>query len=196
MNIGTTFGLTDFIRRLRSELGLTVLLIEHDMRVVMGISDRVTVLDYGEVIAEGSPTRSGATASSRPTWAAARRRPDMALLELKDVHTYYGAIHALRGITMSIDEGEIVTLIGSNGAGKSTTLRTISGLLRPRQGEIRLRGARIDGRKPHEIVELGICRAPEGAGVRPHERPREPRDGGLLAQGPRQQSRGRLRADL
>ncbi|MFP5341939.1 MAG: ABC transporter ATP-binding protein [Candidatus Limnocylindria bacterium] len=89
----------------------------------------------------------------------------MALLELIDVHTYYGAIHALRGVSFTVDEGEIVTLIGSNGAGKSTTLRTISGLLRPRQGEIRLRGERIDGRKPHEIVELGVCQSPEGRRV-------------------------------
>ena len=89
----------------------------------------------------------------------------MAILELKDVHTYYGAIHALRGISFSVDEGEIVTLIGSNGAGKSTTLRTISGLLRPRQGEIWLRGQRIDGKRPHEIVELGVCQSPEGRRV-------------------------------
>jgi branched-chain amino acid transport system ATP-binding protein len=89
----------------------------------------------------------------------------MAILELKDVHTYYGAIHALRGISVSVDEGEIVTLIGSNGAGKSTTLRTISGLLRPRQGEIWLRGERIDGKRPHEIVELGVCQSPEGRRV-------------------------------
>jgi branched-chain amino acid transport system ATP-binding protein len=88
-----------------------------------------------------------------------------ALLELVDVHTYYGAIHALRGISLTVDEGEIVTLIGSNGAGKSTTLRTISGLLRPRQGEIRLRGERIDGRKPHEIVGLGVSQSPEGRRV-------------------------------
>jgi branched-chain amino acid transport system ATP-binding protein len=89
----------------------------------------------------------------------------MALLELRDVHTYYGAIHALRGISVSVEEGEIVTLIGSNGAGKSTTLRTISGLLRPRQGEIHLRGKRIDGRRPHEIVEMGVCQSPEGRRV-------------------------------
>jgi branched-chain amino acid transport system ATP-binding protein len=89
----------------------------------------------------------------------------MALLELRDVHTYYGAIHALRGVTLSVEEGEIVTLIGSNGAGKSTTLRTISGLLRPRQGEISLRGDRIDHRRPHEIVELGVCQSPEGRRV-------------------------------
>jgi branched-chain amino acid transport system ATP-binding protein len=89
----------------------------------------------------------------------------MALLELRDVHTYYGAIHALRGITFEVEEGEIVTLIGANGAGKSTTLRTISGLLKPRQGEIRLRGDRIDGRRPHEIVALGVCQSPEGRRV-------------------------------
>jgi len=89
----------------------------------------------------------------------------VALLELRDVHTYYGAIHALRGISVDVEEGEIVTLIGSNGAGKSTTLRTISGLLRPRKGEIRLRGERIDGRRPHEIVELGVCQSPEGRRV-------------------------------
>jgi branched-chain amino acid transport system ATP-binding protein len=89
----------------------------------------------------------------------------VALLELKDVHTYYGAIHALRGVSFTVDEGEIVTLIGSNGAGKSTTLRTISGLLRPRQGEIWLRGERIDSRKPHEIVALGVSQSPEGRRV-------------------------------
>ncbi|HEV8488661.1 MAG TPA: ABC transporter ATP-binding protein [Candidatus Limnocylindrales bacterium] len=91
----------------------------------------------------------------------------MALLELRDVHTYYGAIHALRGVSLSVEEGEIVTLIGSNGAGKSTTLRTISGLIRPRQGEISLRGQRIDGRPPHEIVQLGVCQSPEGRRVFP-----------------------------
>jgi branched-chain amino acid transport system ATP-binding protein len=89
----------------------------------------------------------------------------VALLELKDIHTYYGAIHALRGVTLSIDEGEIVTLIGANGAGKSTTLRTISGLLKPRQGEITLRGKSIVGMPPHQIVGLGICQSPEGRRV-------------------------------
>ncbi|HEX5591628.1 MAG TPA: ABC transporter ATP-binding protein [Candidatus Limnocylindrales bacterium] len=89
------------------------------------------------------------------------------MLELHDVHTYYGAIHALRGVTLQVEEGEIVTLIGSNGAGKSTTLRTISGLLRPREGSITLGGDRIDGRRPHEIVSLGVCQAPEGRRVFP-----------------------------
>jgi branched-chain amino acid transport system ATP-binding protein len=91
----------------------------------------------------------------------------MALLELSDVHTYYGAIHALRGVTLHVEDGEIVTLIGSNGAGKSTTLRTISGLLRPREGTIQLGGERIDGKRPHQIVELGVCQSPEGRRVFP-----------------------------
>ncbi len=89
----------------------------------------------------------------------------MALLDLTDVHTYYGAIHALRGVTLSIDEGEIVTLIGANGAGKSTTLRTISGLLKPRQGQVTFRGQSINGMPPHQIVGLGICQSPEGRRV-------------------------------
>jgi branched-chain amino acid transport system ATP-binding protein len=91
----------------------------------------------------------------------------MALLELNDVHAYYGNIHALKGITISVEKGEIVTLIGANGAGKSTTLKTISGLLRPRTGEIRFDDRRIDGTKAHEIVTLGISQSPEGRRVFP-----------------------------
>jgi branched-chain amino acid transport system ATP-binding protein len=91
----------------------------------------------------------------------------VALLEVSDIHTYYGAIHALRGVSLSVDEGEVVTLIGSNGAGKSTTLKTISGLLRPRRGQILLRGRRIDRVEPHDIVRLGVSQAPEGRRIFP-----------------------------
>ena len=87
----------------------------------------------------------------------------MALLELNDVHTYYGAIHALRGVTLHVEDGEIVTLIGSNGAGKSTTLRTISGLLRPREGSIMLEGKRI-----LLVISGGIVSAPDAV-LRPAE---------------------------
>ncbi len=97
----------------------------------------------------------------------------MALLELRDVHTYYGNIHALKGISLTVDKGEIVTLIGANGAGKSTTLKTISGLLRPRQGEILLDGERIDGIPAHGIVAKGICQAPEGRRIFPRMTVRE-----------------------
>jgi branched-chain amino acid transport system ATP-binding protein len=91
----------------------------------------------------------------------------MALLELQDVHTYYGHIHVLKGVSLAVGEGEIVTLIGANGAGKSTTLRTISGLVRPRRGEVLLDGQRIDQMPPHKIVEMGICQAPEGRRIFP-----------------------------
>jgi branched-chain amino acid transport system ATP-binding protein len=97
----------------------------------------------------------------------------MAFLELRDVHTYYGNIHALKGISLSVEAGEIVTLIGANGAGKSTTLKTISGLLRPRQGEIWFDGKQIDGTSPHDVVALGISQSPEGRRIFPRMSVRE-----------------------
>jgi branched-chain amino acid transport system ATP-binding protein len=86
----------------------------------------------------------------------------MPILELKDVHSYYGHIHALKGISLTVEKGEIVTLIGANGAGKTSTLRTISGLLHPREGSVHLEGERIDGLAPHVIVSKGIGQSPEG----------------------------------
>ena len=84
------------------------------------------------------------------------------VLELTDVHTYYGAIHALKGVSLEVREGEIVTLIGANGAGKSTTLRSINGLNRARDGRIVFQGREITDLPPHEIVKLGISQSPEG----------------------------------
>ena len=89
----------------------------------------------------------------------------MALLEVNDIHTYYGAIHALKGLSVSVDKGEIVTLIGANGAGKSTTLNTICGIYRPRQGTILLQDEPIHELPAHEIVMRGVSQAPEGRRV-------------------------------
>jgi branched-chain amino acid transport system ATP-binding protein len=86
----------------------------------------------------------------------------MALLEVENLHVYYGQIHALKGVSISVDTGEIVTLIGANGAGKSTTLNTISGLLRPRTGTVRLGGRDLATVPPHEIVANGVVQVPEG----------------------------------
>jgi branched-chain amino acid transport system ATP-binding protein len=86
----------------------------------------------------------------------------MAFLEVDDIQTYYGNIQALKGVTLEVNEGECVTLIGSNGAGKSTTLRSISALTPPRTGSIRLAGDPIEHLPPQEIVRLGICQSPEG----------------------------------
>lgn len=89
------------------------------------------------------------------------------LLELENVHTYYGHIHALKGVSLKVDEGEIVTLVGSNGAGKSTSLRTISGMVRAQQGRVLLHGQDITALKPHEIAALGIGHVPEGRRIFP-----------------------------
>lgn len=95
------------------------------------------------------------------------------ILELNDVNTYYGAIHALKGISLHIDEGEIVTLIGANGAGKSTTLKTISGLVRPRSGTISFAAQRIDTLPAHKVTALGVAHVPEGRKIFPRLTVRE-----------------------
>jgi len=89
----------------------------------------------------------------------------MAMLEVNDIHTYYGNIHALKGISMTVEEGEIVTLIGANGAGKTTSLRSISGLVPPRNGNIQLEGEDLSKYKAHEVVYKGVAMVPEGRGV-------------------------------
>lgn len=89
----------------------------------------------------------------------------MALLEVKNVHSYYGNIHALKGISLVVEKGEIVTLIGANGAGKSTTLKTISGIVRPREGSVHFDGEDLASYPAHQIVTKGISQVPEGRGV-------------------------------
>ncbi|MEG3894216.1 MULTISPECIES: ABC transporter ATP-binding protein [unclassified Microcoleus] len=84
------------------------------------------------------------------------------MLEIKDIHTYYGNIHALKGVSLKVSQGEVVTLIGSNGAGKTTTLRTIQGLLRPRQGTVLFEGKPLESLSTEAIVRLGISQSPEG----------------------------------
>ncbi len=91
----------------------------------------------------------------------------MSLLTLENVHSYYGRIHALKGISLTVEEGEIVTLIGANGAGKSTTLRTISGLIHPKEGRVLLNGQDISHMHPHAIVRAGVGHVPEGRGIFP-----------------------------
>jgi branched-chain amino acid transport system ATP-binding protein len=98
----------------------------------------------------------------KPIW-----EEDIALLQINDLHTYYGSIRALRGVSISVQPGQIVTLIGANGAGKTTLLRTTSGLVSPAEGSITFEGRRIDGLSPHRIVRMGICQVPEGRGLFP-----------------------------
>ena len=86
----------------------------------------------------------------------------MPLLEVESIHCYYGNIHALRGVSLMVEEGEVVTLIGSNGAGKTTTLRSINGILVPREGKIVFRGEEIQGKPAHDMIKKGIAQSPEG----------------------------------
>lgn len=89
----------------------------------------------------------------------------MALLSVSDINVYYGAIHAIKGVSFEVNEGEVVTLIGANGAGKSTTLKTISGLLHPKTGGVEFQEKSLLGIKPHKIVEMGLAHVPEGRRV-------------------------------
>jgi branched-chain amino acid transport system ATP-binding protein len=86
----------------------------------------------------------------------------VALLEVENIHSYYGPVHALRGISLTVEEGETVTLIGSNGAGKTTTLRSIHGILPPREGRIVFRGEEVQGKPAHHMIKKGIAQSPEG----------------------------------
>ena len=112
------------------------------------------------------------------------------ILQINDIHTYYGSIHALKGISLEVHEGEVVTLLGSNGAGKSTTLRSINGLNRPRQGTIRFQGNDITAVAAHEIVKRGIAQSPEGRRLFPRMTVAENLEMGAFQRNDRQELKG------
>jgi branched-chain amino acid transport system ATP-binding protein len=115
----------------------------------------------------------------------AQQEPSV-ILSVEDVHTYYGSIHALKGVSLDVRDGEIVTLIGANGAGKSTTLRSINGLNHPRQGRIHFQGRDITEEAPHDVVKMGISQAPEGRRLFPRMSVRENLEMGAYQRADRQ----------
>ena len=118
-------------------------------------------------MSEDGSSRAAVPAQPAPTSGVPSATSTAPMLEIEDISVYYGNIAAVKGVSLTVMQGEVVTLIGSNGAGKSTTLRTISGLLRPRHGTIRFNGKVIDRTPPDQIVRLGIAQSPEGRRIFP-----------------------------
>lgn len=186
MNPTERKSLAALIGRIRNA-GVTVVIVEHDINLIMGISDQVLVLESGAVIASGKPEkvrsdprvveayigRRAAAGASPPTEAATMPASTGTILELKDVKVAYGPIEAVHGVDLSVSHGEIVTLIGANGAGKSSTLLAISAIQRAASGTVLFAGTAITRMPAHKIASLGLAHVPEGRRIFPRMTVRE-----------------------
>jgi len=194
MNPSEKHSMRELIERLNQD-GLTILLIDHDMRLVMGVCTRVAVLNFGRKIADGTPKEvsvdagvikaylgtggerevtsapgaSGVDETAEVVEAAATSRvtaePEKAILEVSDLTISYGAVNAVRGASLRVAAGEVVALIGANGAGKSTILNALSGLIRPDLGKAVFDGMDLTGAQPSAIVRHGLVQVPEGRDI-------------------------------
>ena len=163
MNPTETAELLSCINTIRDRFGVAILLIEHDMSLVMNVCERIQVIDYGLTIASGLPEEI----ANNPRVIAAYLGEEggNTMLEIKDLNVFYGAIHALKGVSLTVGDGELVSLIGANGAGKTTTLHTISGLLHAASGSVMLDGKDLQKVPANTIINLGLAHVPEGRHV-------------------------------
>jgi ABC-type branched-subunit amino acid transport system ATPase component len=176
LNEAESERLVQTVARIRDEFGCGVLLIEHNMQLVMALTDRIHVLENGRTIAEGTPAEVQADPEVRRAYLGGEERtaggqratPLRAagsLIEVDKLAVRYGPVQALRGVSLSVGEGELISVIGPNGAGKSTLLQTVAGLVRPTNGRVAYRGDSLVGRAPERIVADGISLVPEGRHV-------------------------------
>src|SRR4029077_14843775 len=137
---------------------VTLLIIEHDMDVVGSLADRVTMLHYGEVLAEGT----FAQVKADPRDYEVNLGSAVSVLEVDGIHTYYGESHVLHGVSLRVAPGQAVALLGRNGAGKTTAIRSIVGFTPPREGRVRFEGQPIECWPAHRIARRGIALVPQG----------------------------------
>ena len=163
MNPVETHEITELIARLRDEAGYTILVIEHDMHVVEGISDRVIALDHGVKIVEGTFERVATDPRVVEAYLGHEggSATKVSLLQLEGINTYYGQIHILQNLTLEVHAGELVCLLGGNASGKSTTLKTILGIVKPRTGTITFAGEDVTTRTTSHRIGRGIAIVPE-----------------------------------
>ena len=161
--------LIDIVRRIRAR-GITTILIEHHMSVVNEVCDFVTVLDEGKIIAQGEPDDikrdprviAAYLGDGKETTFASRKFGETALLRVEDLHAGYGASEVLTGASFEVKAGSVVALIGANGAGKTTAMRVLSGILKPTQGKVLLDGKEVQHLEASKIARLGLAHSPEG----------------------------------
>ena len=153
------------LRALNRESGRTILLIEHVMRAVMALASRIMVLHHGAVIAEGLPEQ--VVRESGGDQLLPGRGGDRMMLKVENLDVFYGDAQALDGVSLEIDEGAIVAIVGANGAGKTSLIRTIAGMHKPSRGQIYFRGLDIAGWPSHKVCDLGIGQVAEGRQVFP-----------------------------